>query len=192
MGEIKITVEKIQQKEGIHIPRFVLEKTTEYIQSYGKHDQEALLFWAGVKVAGSVFVTTCIYPKVLSNTVTSKPCPEAPRDPAFTQTFHLPLLQLDAVNGAKVISEARKRGLQIIAQVHSHAETAFHSSTDETHAFDTSEGFLSIVVPEFGIHGLETLKCAIYVCGANGKFHRLTIEEIESTFIILDSEICLN
>jgi hypothetical protein len=86
---------------------------------------EALLFWAGVKVGGSVFVTTCIYPKTLSAAVTSEVCPFAHHDPAFIQTYHLPLLELDAVAGAKVISESRKRGLRIIAQVHSHAGQLF-------------------------------------------------------------------
>ncbi len=52
--------------------------------------------------------------------------------------------------GAQIISEARKKGLVIIAQVHSHAGDAFHSKTDDAWTFDTSEGFISIVVPEYG------------------------------------------
>ncbi len=188
----KIVLEKITHKEGIHIPKFILEKTIEHIQSYGKQNQEALLFWAGVEVGGFIFVTTCICPEALSITVTSNPCSLCPRDPKFIQTVPLPLIKLDAVAGAKVISEARKRGLHIIAQIHSHPDAAFHSSIDETYAFDTSEGFLSIVVPEFGSHVMASLsKCAIYRCEADEKFHRLTTEEIENTFIILDSEVYL-
>jgi hypothetical protein len=45
-------------------------KTREYMQHYGNFDQEALLFWAGVKINKSVFVTSCIYPNVSHHLVT--------------------------------------------------------------------------------------------------------------------------
>jgi hypothetical protein len=53
--------------------------------------------------------------------------------------------------------------------------------TDEANVFDNSEGFLSIVVPEYGNDGMSSVsKWAIYRCGKDGKFYRLSTDEIES------------
>ena len=190
----RIVIKKVMQirvVNRIYILHFILEKSAKYLQKLGERGHESLLFWAGIEIGSSGFVTTCIYPpRVSVPSISFHPFP--PIHPLHSQTLSLPVpsTYMSLEDGARMISEMRKRGLYLIAQIHSHPGSAFHSAIDDTHAFALYEGFLSIVVPNFGKEGMDPLsKCAIYRCEADGKFRRLTEEEINDTFVVLDDEI---
>ncbi len=129
-----------------------------------------MLFWAGIKNSQSTYVTTCIFPKAhaIAIEIDTNPCPTTnPPNVAYIKHMHEPGIHLNAVEAAKVISEARKRNLTIVAQVHSHEHEAYHSSIDEKNPFDSSEGFLSIVISEFGNQNVNFLviKCNLSMWG---------------------------
>lgn len=52
--------------------------------------------------------------------------------------------------------------LRLIGQVHSHPSEAFHSETDDEYAIVTTEGGLSLVVPDFGRAPPEPASWAVY------------------------------
>ncbi|MDH5691227.1 MAG: Mov34/MPN/PAD-1 family protein [Candidatus Bathyarchaeota archaeon] len=172
----KIRVKRIVKTEFakmVYVPRPIIKKTTKYLRRYGKQHYEGLLFWSGIQTAsGDAFVTTCIYPRITS-----------------CSAGHA---RMDAIPGAEVVSETRRRGLIVLAQIHSHPGSAFHSGTDNCYPFVFSEGFFSIVVPYFGKKGMEPLwKCRIYRYGRDEKWHELVKKDIERTFLIVDQEVCL-
>src|SRR5439155_4903701 len=53
-------------------------------------------------------------------------------------------------------------GLRLIAQVHSHPQEAFHSEADDRYAIVTTEGGLSLVVPNFGHASADPVSWAVY------------------------------
>lgn len=173
---LRIRVKRIVKTRGakmVYVPRPVLKKTAKHLRRYGEQHCEGLLFWSGVQTAGGdIFVTTCIYPSITS-------C-----SPGHAS--------MDAIPGAEVVSETRSRGLIVLAQVHSHPGSAFHSSTDNCNPFVFSEGFFSIVVPHFGKWGMEPLwKCRVYRYGRDEKWNELGKEDIQRTFLVVDQEVRL-
>ncbi len=52
--------------------------------------------------------------------------------------------------------------MMLIAQLHSHPGSAYHSQTDDNYAIITKTGGLSIVVPNFGMDDIDTSLWAVY------------------------------
>lgn len=66
--------------------------------------------------------------------------------------------------GKLEIAAGLRPGERWMSRIHSHPDTAFHSSTDDRNPVLSAEGSLSIVVPFFGLglrHGLAA--CAVYI-----------------------------
>jgi hypothetical protein len=57
----------------------------------------------------------------------------------------------------------------MLCQIHTHPGTAFHSAADDSGAYTDEIGFLSIVVPQFGVGGVA--KAEIYRRDATGWIH---------------------
>jgi hypothetical protein len=76
----------------------------------------------------------------------------------------------------------RKRDEKLVAQIHSHPGEAFHSLGDSQHATSYHQGFISIVLPNFGRGVQSLLDCAVYEF--RGDFDALTPQEIGERFIL--------
>jgi hypothetical protein len=74
-----------------------------------------------------------------------------------------------------------ERHLRLIAQVHSHPGEAYHSTTDDTYAIVTTEGGLSLVVPDFGQAPAVLTAWAVYRL-TNAKWKELSIESVSKLF----------
>jgi len=59
-------------------------------------------------------------------------------------------------------------GEVLAVQIHSHPTQAYHSDTDDTYPMVTQLGGLSIVLPDFGVHGLTGPGVAMYRLTASG------------------------
>jgi proteasome lid subunit RPN8/RPN11 len=93
---------------------------------------EGMVFWAGREADGSA----CILQTVV---------------PDADHSAQMVMASAEAVGSAA--REARKNGLGIICQVHSHpGSDARHSDGDDDLVLLPFEGMLSIVVPGFGLH----------------------------------------
>jgi hypothetical protein len=52
--------------------------------------------------------------------------------------------------------------MTLIAQLHSHPDDAYHSTTDDTYPIATTTGSLSLVVPDFASNPFSLENCAVY------------------------------
>lgn len=91
----------------------------------------------------------------------------AVRPRAFTTagSFDIPASEM-----AKVVGLALDLDLEIVAQVHTHPRSAFHSDGDEDGANIRYPGYFSIVVPDYG-DALPSLDgVAVYLCEPDGSW----------------------
>jgi hypothetical protein len=86
---------------------------------------------------------------------------------------------------AKLVSIATELRLQIVGQVHTHPKKAFHSDGDEDGTTIRFEGFVSIVVPNYGAALPEFTGSAVYVFSAEKQWYELPLSSIQ----IVPSEI---
>jgi len=117
------------------IHRSVIVDMLEVMREYGAQGWEVLVLWLGHvdSVSGVANVVRAFVPK-------QNPISGEDGVGYFVESdtlFHL----------NKDLSET---GLRLIAQVHSHPREAFHSDADDRYAIVTTNGGLSLVVPNFG------------------------------------------
>jgi hypothetical protein len=55
-----------------------------------------------------------------------------------------------------------EHGMTLIAQLHSHPDEAYHSTTDDTYPIATANGSLSLVIPDFAREPFSLESCAVY------------------------------
>jgi hypothetical protein len=131
---------------------------------HGAEGTEAYVFWAGAVADGEGYVSTCIYPTANARHGGVK----------------VPLRKMTEIN-----LELRDRDQLVLAQVHSHPGVARHSPVDEEKAVSFHEGFVSIVVPDFGETPVYDLRdCGVYVYTADDGWRLLDDGEIEDQFAI--------
>ena len=85
-----------------------------------------------------------------------------------------------------VIVELSQHRLEFIAQVHSHPGTyADHSTGDSQGALMPFEGFVSVVVPNYGRSAIWPLcRCGVHRF-EGGKFRRLSLDEVDQMFHVV-------
>lgn len=70
--------------------------------------------------------------------------------------------EVSAVAVARVLRAIDIAGMQLVGQAHSHPEEAYHSEGDEDGARMAYQGFVSIVLPRYGIELPSLAGCAAY------------------------------
>lgn len=150
--------------EKFYVPTAVLRETQTFIEKHGAEGTEAYVFWAGAIADGEAYVTTCVYPTAN----------------ARHGGVEVPLQKMTEIN-----LELRDRDQLVLAQVHSHPGVARHSPVDEEKAVSFHEGFVSIVVPDFGETPVYDLRdCGVYVYTVNDGWQLLDDGETEDRFVI--------
>lgn len=96
----------------------------------------------------------------ISATCTTAVRPRAATGPGF---FHVSSSEM-----ARVVALAMDFDLQIVGQVHTHPVDAFHSDGDEDGANIRYDGFVSIVLPDYGTRLPDFSGSAIYHHGKAG------------------------
>jgi proteasome lid subunit RPN8/RPN11 len=71
---------------------------------------------------------------------------------------------------AKVVRAAVDRGLQVVGQVHTHPDDAYHSAGDEDGARIAYTGYVSVVLPDYGRHLPALTRAAAYFFQAGKGF----------------------
>lgn len=78
-------------------------------------------------------------------------------------------------------------GHVLLAQVHSHPGSAFHSSRDDVYAASPWPGFISIVVPNGGRINRPFFEVAeVFECSGGSQWRRLGPEEKYSRFVVYE------
>jgi proteasome lid subunit RPN8/RPN11 len=79
---------------------------------------------------------------------------------------------------AHVIRTANKLKLHVVGQVHSHPLDAFHSGGDDTGANIAYQGYVSIVLPQYGRKLPSLDGAAFFLFSGRGKFIELGIKNV--------------
>jgi len=150
--------------EKFYVSTAVLRETQAYIEEHGAEGTEAYVFWAGAVADREAYISTCVYPTANARHGGVK----------------VPLRKMTEIN-----LELRDRDQIVLAQVHSHPGVARHSPVDEEKAVSFHEGFVSIVVPDFGETPVYDLRdCGVYVYTAGDGWQLLDEAEVEDRFAI--------
>jgi hypothetical protein len=79
-----------------------------------------------------------------------------------------------------------ERQLRLIAQVHSHPTSAYHSETDDEYATLAEVGGVSIVVPDFARDAFNLDTCAVYRLSSSGTWDEMTPVSVRTLIAIED------
>ncbi len=72
--------------------------------------------------------------------------------------------------------------MQLIAQIHSHPNIAFHSEADNRYPIVDTYGGISIVVPDFAMGNISLSEAAIYRLSLNNSWNKLSSDQVQSLF----------
>lgn len=140
----------------VSIPLSVLRQTANFLRQVGRHGHEGLAFWCGKVDQEEAVVERIIIPD---------------QRPIRAENGICVTVGSQALHDLNVF--LFENGMRLIAQVHSHAEIAYHSETDDRFSVVTTLGALSIVVPFFAASGMVLNECAVYRLCRSG-WHELS------------------
>ncbi|MDI6847013.1 MAG: hypothetical protein QMD23_02635 [Candidatus Bathyarchaeia archaeon] len=91
----------------------------------------------------------------------------------------------------EVLSQLYLRKQMLVAQVHTHPPGITHpSGTDKLRVPIHCDGFIHIIVSNYGLKPLENLLyCSVYEYAIGGRWRPLSTGEIKERFIIDDHEV---
>lgn len=156
------------------VPRVVVNETATALREYGRHGLEGLVLWIGELVSNETTTEARVRDLVVP--------PQRSIRSEDGVGYFVSSETLFALN--KLLSE---HNLRLLAQVHSHPTSAYHSETDDRYAIATTEGALSIVVPDFGRDAEDPGTWATYRLGTNG-WDELTEDEAKRYIHIMEGE----
>lgn len=153
----------------VRIPAEIWAQTLDVIRRYanrsaptGREGSEGLVYLSGVPTSTEVLVT------------------------GLLELGHLPQGDRVVVTREEarwLVRSLAVRDEKLIAQVHSLRELAGHSAGDDTWATSFHEGFVSIVVPRFGIKVNSVTGCAVLEY-QGGAFRDLSPDEVARRILI--------
>lgn len=126
-----------QPIDTYYICRPVLHHTQQHLLAAGCQGKETIAFWAGYQTGdGRATICTAV-------------CPQT------HESYGHALVSRDVVQS--MLRKLRSSDLVVLAQVHSHPTTTAPSPTDIECALDFTQGFLSIIVPDFAARGFSDI-----------------------------------
>jgi hypothetical protein len=125
----------------LSVPQEIWEQSIAVMRRYGESRSEALVFWGGIVAGGQQQVTGLYLPDHT---------PQGGR------------VQLTDADARWLVRRLRERDEKLLAQVHSHPGSAFHSGGDDERAASFHVGYLSIVAPDFARPVSNVSDCATY------------------------------
>lgn len=145
----------------ISFPKSVLEKAYTFLQEAGKERFEAVALFAGVIDSDNAHVKEAILPLQKSYKLSSG------------LMYSVEAEELHRINVWLYTNK-----LRLIAQIHSHPQEAYHSETDDEYPIMSTEGGLSIVVPNFARSKMDHLTWAYYRLKPGMQWVELTDHEL--------------
>lgn len=145
------------------IPESVYATTGRRLASRRRHEE--VVYWAGIETAAVWVVLTCVVPDAATTAG------------SFDTT---------ARANAEVIGWTAARGLSLLGQLHCHPGLLVgHSRGDDAGALMAYQHMLSIVVPNYGVDGLEEFRrCGVHRFDG-GRFRRLHPAEIQRVLRVI-------
>jgi hypothetical protein len=149
----------------VHVPEKILHVTQEHLRTHERVGNEGMVLWTGIKSNRDAFVKTCIHPVQQCTAV----------------SFDIPLDENQRIN-----TLLKQSNEVIIAQVHSHPGSAFHSSRDDGMPITFTIGLFSLVVPNFCKKDLKDLsELSIWEHIGKGNWQEIKHKEVAERFRII-------
>jgi hypothetical protein len=126
------------------LERAILERTAEFLRRRGDEGLEATVAWLG---------------RVVDDTHAEIVDAYAPEQIGYASEDGL-AVEVTRRGLTEIIS-ALPEGVFVLARVHSHPVSAYHSPTDDENMLISHEGAISIVVPDFARAGMELGTCSV-------------------------------
>jgi len=127
------------------VPRAMVLETHLHLQNVGYSGHEGFVLWAGMN-DGERFVVS----KVVI------PAQEGLRSELGV------CVRVEGAELHRINVWLFENGLRLVAQIHSHPMDAYHSDTDDAFPIVTTEGALSLVVPDFATGPADLAHYAAY------------------------------
>jgi hypothetical protein len=151
-----------------------MEATSNVMGRFGKEKRECYVWWAGYfssEYEGQIL--TALWPEIQTE------YGHIHLDNAALTTLHSKLRDFDQI---------------LLAELHTHPPGAGgQNDVDASHSAATYSGFISIVVPDFGLPRCYDLRESnVYEYIGTGRWRELSRREIQDRFIIEESFVSVN
>lgn len=151
----------------VRLPATVLTETANALRLFGRDGNEGFVLWLGTIADHVATIRRCLVPP--QNSIQSED----------GVGYFIDGETLFEIN--RFLSQER---LRLIAQVHSHPTTAYHSETDDRYAIVTTEGGLSLVVPYFAQGPSDLATWAVYRL-REGHWAEVSASEVKALFAVV-------
>lgn len=157
--------------QRVRVPRAAVTETHRHLQWVGRDGAEGLVLWAGTLASdGDTFVVReAIIP--------------AQRVIRTAQGIGV---VVDGVELHRLNRWLYDQRMTLVAQIHSHPGSAYHSKTDDAYAVATTAGSLSIVVPDFAFGLFDLGRCAVFRLAADGRWTMVNSDDAYALVAIED------
>ncbi|MGX9182208.1 Mov34/MPN/PAD-1 family protein [Mesorhizobium sp. BHbdii] len=135
------------------LPQHCVSKVQAHLRSVGRQGHEGMGLWVGDQQGQYFNVTEAVIPAQRHVRTSDGICVIVPADELHRLNVWL-----------------YKRGLKLLAQIHSHPGRAYHSTTDDAYAIATTVGCLSLVVPNFAREPFDLARIAAYQLDAKANW----------------------
>lgn len=141
------------------VPPAITQKSLVHLRA---HRTESVCFWLGRGLDSAIAVEDVWTPKFRATVVS---------------------YDIDPLEMLRLKARLDSSGQALVAQIHSHPGSAFHSSTDDMNAASPWPGYISVVVPNFGnITGDFWDEVEAYELLGGGKWRHLDSTERHARF----------
>ncbi len=134
------------------IPETVAAATMAHLRSKGLEEEEGVVLWRGT-----------FFPPAITGFI-------VPEQETGSGRFVVPLRERQ-----RIARQLAGTGEMIVAQIHSHPETAFHSSIDDDEAIPRRVGAYSLVVPDYGARATVLDGAALFELREDGSWAEVPV-----------------
>ena len=152
----------------VAVPRDLFEQGHVLLQKIGVDEVEGLILWAGTIEGDTVRIDAVLYPAQRA-----------------VRTEGGLLVLVDGPELHRIGVWLYQRRLQLVAQIHTHPADAYHSPTDDAIPIVTTEGGLSLVVPDFARGDARIDTYAAYRLNGAGEYRELSGAEARGLISIV-------
>jgi len=152
---------------NIRVPLLAVEEAHEFLRFAGTRQNEGFALWVGNRDGAVFHVRKAIIPEQTAHVTDDGVCVSVGPD------------ELHRLN-----VELYAEQMTIIAQLHTHPGSAYHSDTDDSFPIATTVGCLSLVIPDFARFPFALKRCAVYRLTKAGAWAILEPGDVEKLITV--------
>ena len=156
----------------VRIERELFDYTHDMLRDYSSADVESMALWAGRLSSANVFDVLAV---------------QVPRQQAIkTEAGLAVIVEGDELHRLNVW--LFRHQLRLIAQLHTHPGSAYHSDTDDAIPIMAARGGLSLVIPDFARGPAELRTYAVYRLGEDARWHAVDQQAVQELIQVIVPE----